>query len=325
MDQRDVIDALLELAVVPSFSRIGPVVRSRLWGWHEPAPMVLAGRTTLVTGATGGLGRATAESLGRLGARVLLVGRDQARLDALRASLIEAHGEDRFPTFVADMGSLAGVRAAADAIRAAETRLDVLVDNAGAIHAERTTTADGLEASIALMAVGPFAFVAALMPLLRQSSDARVIAVTSGGMYTQAIDQDDLDGAEVEYNGPRFYARAKRAQVTLIREWARRTAGSSVTFSAMHPGWARTPGLTDSLPGFDRIMGPILRSPAEGIDTILWLATAGRAELGSGQLFLDRRSRPFDRVPWTRQNASQRRRLWDVVVDRAGIADPAPD
>ncbi len=325
MDQRDVIDALLELAVVPSFSRIGPVVRSRLWGWHEPAPMVLAGRTTLVTGATGGLGRATAESLGRLGARVLLVGRDQARLDALRASLIEAHGEDRFPTFVADMGSLAGVRAAADAIRASETSLDLLVDNAGAIHADRTTTADGLEASMALMAVGPFAFVAALMPLLRQSSDARVIAVTSGGMYTQAIEADDLDGAAVEYNGPRFYARAKRAQVTLIREWARRTAGSSVSFSAMHPGWARTPGLTDSLPGFDRIMGPILRSPAEGIDTILWLATAGRAELGSGQLFLDRRSRPFDRVPWTRQNASQRRRLWDVVVDRAGIADPAPD
>lgn len=325
MDQRDVIDALLELAVVPSFSRIGPVVRSRLWGWREPAPMVLAGRTALVTGATGGLGRATAESLGRLGARVLLVGRDQARLDVLRASLIEAHGEDRFPTFVADMGSLAGVGVAADAIRASQTSLDVLIDNAGAIRAERTATADGLEASMALMAVGPFAFVSALLPLLRQSSDARVIAVTSGGLYTQSIDPDDLDGARVQYNGPRFYARAKRAQVTLIREWARRTDGASVSFSAMHPGWARTPGLTDSLPGFDRIMGPILRTPAEGIDTIVWLATAARTEIGSGRLFLDRRSRPFDRVPWTRQVASQRRRLWDVVVDRAGVADPAPD
>lgn len=324
MDQRDLVDALLELAIVPSFSRIGLVVRRRLWGWDAPGPGSLAGRTVLVTGATGGLGRETAATVAELGARVLLVGRDQGRLDVLRASLIDAHGEDRFPTFVADLASLAGARGVADAIRAAETHLDVLVDNAGAIRAARTITADGLEASMALMAVGPFALVAELLPLLRQSRGARVIAVTSGGMYTQSIDADDLDGATVEYNGPRFYARAKRAQVTLVREWARRTAGSSISFSAMHPGWARTPGLTDSLPGFDRIMGPILRTPAEGIDTIVWLATAPQAEIGSGQLFLDRRSRPFDRVPWTRQDVAKRRRLWDVVVDRAGIADPAP-
>jgi dehydrogenase/reductase SDR family protein 12 len=324
MDQRTLIDALLELAVVPSFSRVGLQVRRRLWDWADPAAAALAGSTVLVTGATGGLGRETVETLASLGARVVLVGRDQARLDDVRARLIEQHREDRFPTFAADMASLEGVRSMAAAIRASEPRLDVLVDNAGAIYPQRTSTVDGLEASMALLAVGPFTLVAGLLPLLEQSPDARVIAVTSGGMYTQSLDVDDLDGSSIGYSGPRFYARAKRAQVALVREWARRTARSTVSFNAMHPGWARTPGLTESLPGFDRLMGPILRTPAEGVDTIVWLATAPRVAIGSGRLFLDRRPRPFDRVPWTRLAAAQRRRLWDVVVARAGIDDPAP-
>lgn len=325
MDHRDVIDGFLELAVIPSFSAIGPRVRRPLWGWRDAAPSALEGRTALVTGATGGLGRAAAASLAGLGARVILVGRDAARLENLRGELADANAEDRFPTVVADLSSLADVRAAAEALRAAEVRLDVLVDNAGGIFAERTTTRDGHEASMALMAIGPFTLVAGLLPLLRASDDARVIAVTSGGMYTQGIDVDDLDGAAVAYNGPRFYARAKRAQVALVREWARRTSGSTIAFNAMHPGWARTPGLTDSLPGFDRVMGPILRTPEEGIDTITWLATAPRGEIGNGLLYLDRRPRPFDRAPFTRLTARERRRLWDVVVRRSGGADPAPD
>ena len=324
MDHRDVIDGFLELAVVPSFSAIGPRVRRRLWRWTEPAQGALEGRTALVTGATGGLGRAASASLAGLGARVVLVGRDPAKLESLRGELAGANGEDRFPTVVADLSSLAEVRAAADAVRAAEVRLDVLVDNAGSIYPQRTITRDGLEASMALMAVGPFALVAGLLPLLRASDDARVIAVTSGGMYTQGIDVDDLDGAAVEYNGPRFYARAKRAQVALVREWARRTAGSTIAFNAMHPGWARTPGLTDSLPGFDRVMGPILRTPEEGIDSITWLASAPREEIGNGLLYLDRRARPFDRAPFTRLDARERRRLWDAVVQRSRRPDPAP-
>ena len=130
---------------------------------------------------------------------------------------------------------------------------------------------------MALMVLGPFALLSGLLPLLRRSPDARVIAVTSGGMYAQSLDVSDLDGSKVEYGGPRFYARAKRAQVAIVREWARRLRGSSISFVSMHPGWARTPGLSASLPGFERVIGPILRTPEEGIDTITWLATAPRA------------------------------------------------
>lgn len=325
MDHRNLLDHALELAVVPSFSAVGPRVRRRLWGWRDPEPGVLAGRTAVVTGATGGIGRATATALAGLGARVVVMGRDPGRLDELRRELASAYGDARLGAVVADLASLRSIGAAVEAIAAAEPRLDLVVDNAGAIFPGRSTSEDGFESSMALMAIGPFALVRGLLPLLRRSADARVIAVTSGGMYTQSLDVDDLDGMSLPYGGPRFYARAKRAQVALVREWARRTRGGPVTFHAMHPGWARTPGLSASLPGFDRLMGPILRTPEEGADTIAWLATAPLEEIGSGRLFLDRRSRPFDRVPWTRLRAAERRALWTEVVRRTGGIDPAPD
>ena len=317
----DLVDAFLELSVIGSFSRIGPVVRRRLAGWEAPPADALDGRTALVTGPTSGLGRATAEALAALGARVILVGRSRDRLESLAADLTARHGQDRFPVVVADLGSLAAVRVAVDQILATEERLDVLVDNAGAIFATRELNPDGIEATLALMAVGPFVLVEGLLPLLRRSG-GRVIAVTSGGMYTEPLDLDNLDGATGPWSGPRAYARTKRAQVVLIREWARRHAGSGVTFAAMHPGWADTPGLAESLPAFHRFMGPLLRTPAEGIDTILWLATNPDPGPTSGGLFLDRRRRPFDRAPQTRVPAAERRRLWDAVVGLSGASDP---
>ncbi len=332
MDLRDLADDLLELAVVPSFSRIGPVVRSRLHGWAPPPAGALVGKTALITGATGGLGSAAARDLSRLGARVILLGRDERRLTALRDELVDQPGatitdrrlapEQRFPIVIADMSSLAEVRRAVNEVRAAAPQLDVLVDNAGAIFPERSTGPDGGEASLALMVVGPFALIAGLLPSLGRSPEPRVIGVTSGGMYAQALDLDDLDGSGLTYVGPRFYARAKRAQVALVREWARRPAGRHVTFVSMHPGWAATPGLAASLPGFSRLLGPVLRTPGEGVDTITWLATADRGVIEPGRVYLDRRPRPFDRVPWTRLRTADRRRLWELVVERAGIGDP---
>lgn len=321
MDISSVIDGALELSVVGSFSRVGFRARRRLFGWQPPPDGVLAGRTALVTGPTSGLGRTTARALAALGARVVLVGRSEERLAAVRDELVARHGEDRFPIVVADMASLASVRAAAEEIRATEQRLDVLVDNAGAIYPSREETADGLEATFAVMVVGPFALTDALLPLLERSGDGgRIVAVTSGGMYTQPLDLDDLQYRRGTFSGPKAYARAKRAQTALVRERARRlaAAGSRVTVNAMHPGWADTPGLADSLPGFYGLMRPVLRSADEGADTIVWLAAHPDAARSSGELFLDRRPRPFDRVPWTRLSAADRRRLWDAVSDLAG-------
>lgn len=322
MDPRNLLDWAIELTVVGSFGRPGLVLRRRLFGWDSPAPNALAGRTVLVTGPTSGLGRAAAEALAAHGARVVLVGRSRERLAALRDSLVREHGEDRFPIVIADMGSLHSVRAAADRVLATEARLDVLIDNAGAMFSERTVGPDGIEATLATLVVGPFALEAALLPLLARTPGSRIVAVTSGGMYTQRVRLDDLQYGREPWSGPRAYARAKRIQVALIREWARRFAGAGidVAVNAMHPGWADTPGLAEALPGFHRRMRPLLRTPAEGADTIVWLAT--RADADGGRLYLDRRPRPFDRVPSTRLTAADRRRLWNAVLELSGSADP---
>jgi NAD(P)-dependent dehydrogenase (short-subunit alcohol dehydrogenase family) len=109
-----------------------------------------------------------------------------------------------------------------------------------------------------------------------------------------------------------------------VREWARRLRPDGISVSAMHPGWADTPGLADQLPGFHRLMRPLLRTPAGGADTIVWLAAHPDPASTSGRLFLDRRPRPFDRLPATRLSSDDRRRLWDLVVDLSGAPDPAP-
>jgi dehydrogenase/reductase SDR family member 12 len=320
MSITDVIDAGLELSVIASFSRVGPAIRRRLDRWRPPEPGALAGRTALVTGPTSGLGRAASIDLAGLGARVVLVGRSADRLATLRDELVDAAGEDRFPIVVADMGSLDAVRAAVARILETEPRLDVVVDNAGAIFSERSVTRDGIESTLAVLVVGPFALISGLLPLLRGTEGSRVISVTSGGMYTAGLGLDDLQLERVEYAGPRAYARAKRAQTELIREWSRRTPGTWPTFHAMHPGWADTPGLAESLPSFYGLMKPILRSPAEGAESIAWLASAPADEVArlDGRLILDRRSRPFDRAPWTRTSAQDRRQLWDLVSGLAG-------
>lgn len=313
MGLRELVDDILEISVIGSFSRPGYRARRALFDWSAPEADALAGRTVLVTGPTSGLGRATASAVADLGARVILVGRSEERLERLREALCQQTGEDRYRTIAADMSSLASVRAAVTNITATEERLDVLVDNAGAIHEQRRVTEDGLEATFATMVAGPFVLIDGLLPLLETSGDGRVISVVSGGMYLQSLPLHDLQFEEGDYNGTLAYARAKRASTALVREWARRYRGR-VRFFSMHPGWADTPGLAEALPGFHGLMGPLLRTPDEGVDTITWLATEPELDGQDGRLHHDRRARPFDRLRSTRLSAAERRRLWDEVV-----------
>jgi len=313
MGLRELVDDILEISVIGSFSRPGYRARSALFEWSEPTGDALTGRTVVITGPTSGLGRAAAESLADLGARLILVGRSESRLQAVRDALVARTGEDRYHLVVADMSILANVRAAVDQITASEERIDVLVDNAGAIYPQRRLTEDGLEATFATMVAGPFVLIDGLLPLLEASGDGRVISVVSGGMYLQPLPLHDLQYEQGDYDGTLAYARAKRASTALAREWARRYQGR-VRFYSMHPGWADTPGLAESLPAFYEMMGPLLRTPSEGADTITWLATEADLDGSDGRLYLDRRARPFDRLRSTRLSAAERRRLWDEVA-----------
>ncbi len=318
----DLVDGAMELSVLASFSAIGPAARSRLYHWELPGNGALVGQTALVTGPTSGLGRLAAHRLAELGARVVLLGRDSARLAEVRQELAQSTGEDRYSMVVADMSSVISVRRAVQEVMETEPRLDILVDNAGAIHPERTDTDEGIEATLAVLVVGPFTLIAGLMPMLLAAPAGRVICVTSGGMYAQGVDLGDLEWRHRPYSGVRAYAQGKRIQVALVREWARRLAGANVSVNAMHPGWADTPGLANSLPGFYGLMRPLLRSPELGVDTITWLATADSNDAPGGRLYLDRRPRPFDRLPATRLSAADRQELWEQISELAGV-DPA--
>ncbi len=242
MDARDLIDDLAEVLVVPSFTRLGLVLRRRLYGYPDAETYSLAGRTVVLTGPTSGLGRAAAGSFARMGAGLVLVGRDAGRLERTRAELVAEVPSLAAIAVVADMASLASVRAAAAEILERVPRLDVLVDNAGTMLPTREVTAEGFERTFATMVLGPFVLAARLLPRLLASPDARLVAVTSGGMYTQALPLDDLAYERGVYNGALAYARAKRAQVALVREWAAAPAGHRRGRQRDAPGLGRHAG-----------------------------------------------------------------------------------
>ncbi|HEX7444533.1 MAG TPA: SDR family NAD(P)-dependent oxidoreductase [Acidimicrobiales bacterium] len=313
------VDTALEGTILLSFSRVGYDVRSRLFGWSDLTERPMAGRVAIVTGATSGLGLAAATRLAALGASVRVLGRDIGRTDHARELITKATGNPDVEIGVADLASLDDVRRYASQFRAYHDRLDVLVNNAGAMVHEPQITGDGLEITAQTHVVAPFLLTAELMPLLSTTPGARVVTVSSGGMYTERLDVGRLDpGPPEDFDGVRAYAQAKRAQVVLNARWAERAATSGVTFHAMHPGWVDTPGVQTALPEFARLMGPLLRTPDQGADTMVWLATAREPLASNGQFWLDRHRRWATKLPWTRTAPAEAERLWAWVSERAG-------
>ena len=310
-----VVDAILEGPVAPSFTRIGYAVRKRTADWRPLDAYDLTGRTVAVTGATSGLGRHTAERLAGLGASVIVVGRDRGRTERARDEIAAAGGEVH--AAVADMGDLDQVRALAATLSSEHPDLDTIVHNAGALTADRRTNPDGIEATVASQVLGPFLLTSLLVPSLRERH-GRVVTVSSGGMYATGLTVRRLQMTDADYKGSEQYARAKRAQVTLNEMWAERVP--DVAFHAMHPGWADTPGVAESLPTFRKVTGPLLRSVEEGADTIVWLAADDAALATSGRFWHDRHQRSIHKVPSTRRTDTpeRRRELWAWCVEQTG-------
>jgi dehydrogenase/reductase SDR family member 12 len=313
------IDTLLEVPVVPSFTRVGFAARSRLGDWTDLADYDATGRVVVLTGATSGIGRAAAERLAAAGASLIVIGRDPKRTTAVCDELSARHTTAARPV-LADLGELAEVRRAADEILEEHSAIDALLHNAGALSSTRTTTSDGLESTVASQFVGPFLLTTRLLDALGEAR-GRVITMSSGGMYATGLAVETLQMTEDDYNGSEQYARAKRAQVTLNEMWPAHAGDRPVVFHALHPGWVDTPGVRASLPTFRRVLGPALRTADEGADTMVWLTLDdGEPLRTNGAFWLDRRQRSIHKLPSTRRRDTpdRRARLWDWVTHVAG-------
>ncbi len=325
MGAPELIDTALEGLVVPSFTRIGFEARRRLFGWRNLDSYDLSGRVIAITGATSGLGRAAAEQLARAGATVIAIGRNPEKTARVTAEIRELTGNPSVSSTVSDLADFDSVRRAAEQILREHERLDVLIHNAGMLTNQRVEAPGGVEATVASQVVGPFLLTCLLLDRLKESAPARVITMSSGGMYTAELTVDHLQMSSDLYNGSKQYALAKRAQVTLNEMWAQRVEKRSVVFHAMHPGWADTPGVEESLPAFRKLVGPLLRDAKGGADTMVWLASDDGEPLSStGGFWLDRRVRSTHRLRGTRRSdtAARRNALWNWVSETAGCNPP---
>lgn len=292
---------------VAMFSRLGYTRGRRHW---LPMSRYLDGQHVVLTGASSGLGLATAIALAEAGADLTLVIRDPAKVDGLRARINTSTGRDDIRIELADLGLLSDVDALADRLLAQGKPIDVLINNAGALFNEYADTSEGIERSFALLLLSPWHLTERLHPLLAgHDNSARVINVVSGGMYTERLNLKHLIMTPENYHGPRAYARAKRGLTVLTELWADAWRKDNIVVNAMHPGWADTPGVQTALPTFRSITQRILRDSEEGADTIIWLARATEADQVSGKLFLDREVRTTYLLEKTRERPVEREGL----------------
>jgi NAD(P)-dependent dehydrogenase (short-subunit alcohol dehydrogenase family) len=280
----------------------------------EPGP--LAGRTAVVTGASGGIGLSTAMGLARLGATVALTARDAGRGEAARAAVEAAVGPGRASLFLADLASMTEVRRLAGELAARLPRLDVLVHNAGAMHATRKATPDGLELTFAANHLAPWLLTRLLWPKLVDAR-ARVVTVASEAHRIAPLDLDDLQ-SEQAYSPWKAYGRSKLCNVLFAAELARRAAAAGVTSNSLHPGVVAT-GFGRNDGGVNRLLfgllRPFLLTAEKGARTSVHVASAPALEGVTGRYFKDAREAMPSAAA---RDEGTARRLWEASARLTG-------
>jgi retinol dehydrogenase 14 len=281
----------------------------------------MAGKTVLVTGASAGIGKATALALAVMGAHVAVTGRDRGRTEAA-ADEVRSAGGGQVDVFVADLTSQSEVRRLADEVLRSLSHIDVLVNNVGGYWATRHVTADGLERTFALNHLAPFLLTNLLLHRLKDSAPARVVTVSSNAQAMGRVDFDNLQG-ERTYSGSRAYNQSKLANVVFTYELARSLQASAVTANTAHPGVVSTsfgaedPGRLQRL--FVPFMRPFMKTPVQGAATSVYLASAPDLEQVTGRYFVNSKPKSSSRRSYDEAVAA---RLWAVSADLVGLDMP---
>ena len=275
------------------------------------------GKVALVTGGTSGIGKATATALAAMGADVVIVGRDPERGERAAAE-IRAQTGGRVDLALADLSSQAEVRNLAEEFRRRYDRLDVLVNNAGLVQSKRSETEDGLETTFAINHLAPFLLTNLLQDLLEKSAPSRVVTVSSEAERWGNIDFDDLQSKK-RYRGFPVYGMTKLANIMFTHELAERLEGTGVTATCMHPGAVNTrfgTNNTGPMTILFRLFKPFMRSPEQGADTVIWLASSPDVEGVSGRYYSDRKPVEPKKIA---NDPAARRRLWEESERLTGL------
>ena len=312
-----VLSRVVDPTIALSFDRTGFRIHSLTFR-PDDLDVDLSGRRCLVTGANSGIGYESALALADLGADVVLLCRSRERGEAAAERIREQTGNgthlgggDR--RLAARIGAVRGRQTAGRA--------------RGRAHPQRRRASRGAArnrgwtgAHLRHPRSGPHLLTRLLRAALEKSSDARVIWVSSGGMYTRRLNVRDPNWQEREYDGVLAYAETKRSQVVLAELWAEELRGTSVVVNSMHPGWANTPSVKTSLPNFYRVTRPLLRTPAEGADSVVWLAASPRANQWTRCFFFDRAIRRTHLLPFTRESGEDRSQLWKMCEEACAVS-----
>jgi NAD(P)-dependent dehydrogenase (short-subunit alcohol dehydrogenase family) len=280
---------------------------------------ILQGRVCIVTGASSGIGRATAQEFARMGATVALVCRNPERAEAVRNEIHTATGNEAIQVLLADLSAQAEIHRLAQELLDRYPQIHILINNAGVLNRERTTTVDGIETVFAVNHLAYFLLTHLLLERLAASGSARIINVASAAHRWGNLDFEDLQNAR-EYRAMRVYGQSKLCNILFTRELARWITSTEVTANCLHPGGVAT-GL-----GWNngwwavliaKALQPFLRTPEQGTDTVVYLATSPAVEAVSGKYFVD--CHEIQPSP-AAQDDGAAKRLWQISAELTGVA-----
>ena len=275
-------------------------------------------KVCLITGATSGIGKATAMGLADMGANVVMVGRDRGKGEAVMAEIKEKSANASVDLMLADLSSQEDIRRLAEEFKEAYPRLDVLINNAGVFSSKRITSADGIEMTFAVNHLAYFLLTKLLLDVLKASAPSRIVNVSSGEQRNGTIDFDDLQ-AEKGYMGPKAYSQSKLATVLFTYELARRLEGTGVSANCLHPGVVGTnlgSGVSGAFGFMVRALTPLMKSPEKGAETSIYLASSPEVEGLSGRYFVKKAEARSSDVSYDERIA---RRLWEASAELTNL------
>lgn len=278
--------------------------------------MPMRGKICLITGATDGIGKATAFELARRGATLILVARNRAKGEAVQQEIKTTCDNPSIDLLIAELSSQASIRQLSEDVHERYTQLHILINNAGTVQLKRSETVDGLETTFAVNHLAPFLLTNLLLDILKSSAPARIINVNSNSQAGGRVPFDDLQGKK-SYNMMRAYGYSKQAQMLTMYEMARQLQGTGVTINNLHPGFVGTNiGMDNVGPIIQaiarKILGLVGVSPEKGARTSIYLATAPEVEHVTGKYFINSIPKPSVAISY---NETLQKQMWDISAE----------